>query len=175
MTSHLQDDTVWSQPWLHRVLLYISLVALLAFFYFTGAGIVRDRNITSAWQSVRGTVVAARPEVCGKFGYVARPHYHYSVGAVEYAGDERAAGTGTCGKLDEVERVAVELVGSPAEIYFNPSNPGESVLGRPQITPVRYIAFAVSIVFIIATILGLRRRFNTSRKVGMCSRYKSPA
>lgn len=155
MTKVSQDKTTWTQYWLNSHLIHVCLAALLIYAGFIGAGILRDRSIAASWVPVQGTIVAARPENCGRYAYVVRAHFHYTVGHAEYAGDERADGTGVCGKLAQIEKLAKDTVGTSAELFVNPSDPAEAVLGRPHITLARYATLSLCLALIVAGVAGL--------------------
>lgn len=136
------------------MILLIPFAVLILAACLIGAGILKDRAIQDEWQLARGAIVAASTENCGKSGYAVRARYEYKVGDAAYAGDKRAAGTRRCASEQRTAQHAEELLGSSADIYFNPAQPSEAVLGRPSIHASRYFFLAL-VGLLIACAVGV--------------------
>lgn len=149
-----QDEGFWRKFWWNGGFVLVPFIVLLAVSAAIGAGVVRDRMIQSDWQLVRGVVTSASVEGCGKSGHTVRARYRYSVDSFDYAGEARAAGTRKCDKKALVEQLAVQTVGTPADVYFDPSNPSDAVLGQPVVRTGRYVVLAICAA-LIAAFIGL--------------------
>ncbi|MES2899460.1 MAG: DUF3592 domain-containing protein [Pseudomonadota bacterium] len=151
--------------WFNGGILFIPVAVLLAVTWFIGAGVVRDRTILSDWDIVKGTVISAVVESCGKSGKGVRATYRYTVAQQDYVGKNRAAGTNRCARRELVDQMAKDAVGRVVDIYYDPARPGEAVLGRPDIGLARYIMLGLC-ALLVAAVIGMFAHAIFSAPVG---------
>ena len=96
-----------------------------------------------AWPTTTGRIISS--EVEGKwetsngdstYMYSPRIEYTYEVSGVQYTGDRfRQVEISTTGPGNAESVVSQFPVGSEVEVYYRPSNPSKSMLGRAAFTP----------------------------------------
>lgn len=140
------------------ILVILSLAAALGgYIFFKGAGSWLDGRATRSWLPAEGVVTGSllRREPTGNRGFKYSPHvaYSYEAGGLSHEGKRVRMG-GVTGQ--DASQAVVDSFprGAKIRVYYDPDNPGESVLFQGITGWLLFKTLAWGLVFLIS-LLGL--------------------
>ena len=147
----------------HYLTILMIIVAMLSFWVgWQGMTDLNQARIFSNWVRAEGTVLNSQVE--GKRAIHPEIEYKYWVDSVEYEGKTNlnAPGFGTkANRRDQATKLVAKYIpGSNLVVYFDPADPGRSVL-RPY--PVWSAYTRVGTGFIIFVISGILLAYRLAR------------
>jgi hypothetical protein len=128
-----------------------------------GYGVLGDSKASGSWPSVEGTVVTSEVEQSrdttsksrNKYKYSPNIVFEYEVGDYVYSSDRVEFVTTTSKSPNDIREITARYpVGSGVAVFYDPADPGNSVL-TPGVSWKSYIFLAMGAIFALVGVVAL--------------------